>query len=96
MKVKVEAIKKEYVDIEVNTSDAFRILCQTLDMEWMLDDDLDFYAALDKETEECFVMKGGEVYDDRGELYLALCNLAREIFPNCELRNPTVVKREEE
>lgn len=100
MKVKIEAVKKEYVDVEIDKSDAFRILCQTLDMEWILNDEFSFYIRENEYEERTVWLRvyGGsdKEFDERGDLFLALCKLAGEIFLNCELRNPLIVKVKEE
>lgn len=94
MIMRVEAIKRENVDIEIDEIDAFKVLCKTLHMDFMLDDNKHIYAAEDTNTGEIVVVKDDKVIDDRGKLYIALCAVAECIVPNCELRNQKIVKTE--
>lgn len=76
--------------IDIDEAEAFRILCKTLDMEFVLNDDIEFYVKKDEEYEElkvCYKENGHEkVYDERGELFVALRNVAVNIFPNRSFR----------
>ena len=96
MMMKIEAIKREDVEIEIDEIDAFKILCKTLHMDFMFNDNTYIYAAKNTSTGEIVVVDGDKVLDDRGELYLSLCAVAANIVPNCELRNPKIVEMEEE
>lgn len=96
MIMRIEAIKREDVEIEIDEIDAFKVLCKTLHMDFMLDDNKHIYATEDTNTGEIVVVKDDKVIDDRGDLYIALCAVADNIIPNCELRNPKIVKMETE
>lgn len=96
MIMKIEAVKREDVEIEIDEIDAFQLLCKTLHMDFMLDDNTNIYAAKNTNTGETVVVKGDKVIDDRGDLYIALCAVASNIVPNCELRNPKIVSMEKE
>lgn len=99
MQIKMPVIKKEEVIIEMDQIKAFRILCQTLDMDWMFDEDNKYYVYEDENEERSvwsYNLDGtGNVYDDRGDLFLLLCALSEYIVPNSELRNPIIVKGKE-
>ena len=98
--MKIDVTKKEKVEIDIDEIEAFKILCKTLHMEWMLNEDYKYYVCEDEYGERS-VWKtveygyGDREVDDRGNLFLALCSVAENIIPNCELRNPRIVKREE-
>lgn len=98
--MKVNVTKKEEIEIDIDEIKAFKILCKTLHMEWMLCDDFQYYV-LEDEYGDRSVWKtveygyGDRKVDDRGDLFIALCGVAENIIPNCELRNPRIVKREE-
>ncbi len=88
MLVDIKAIQTVQSDIE--PEEAFRILCKTLSMDFILDDDTDYFVTKDA-YENNIVCKGtnGKVktVDDRGDLFIALCNVAVNIFPNLSFRN---------
>ena len=68
---------KVNVSMDLNESQAFQILLETLDVK--LPEDIPQFKVSD-----------GEIvcdWDDRGELYLALYHLATKIFPNTEFRH---------
>ena len=92
--MKVEAIKREDVEIEIDEIDAFKLLCKTLHMDFIVDDNTDIYPAKDISSGEIVVVKDGKVIDDRGELFYYLCKVISCIVPNCELRNKNVVEME--
>lgn len=88
MLVDIKAIQTVQSDIE--PEEAFRILCKTLSMDFILDDDTDYFVTKDAYGNN-IVCKGtnGKVktVDDRGDLFIALCNVAVNIFPNLSFRN---------
>ena len=92
--LKIEAVKRENVEIEIDEIDAFKILCETLDMDFILDDNIDIYPAKDTNSGEIVVVKDGKVIDDRGELFYYLCKVMSCIVPNCEVRNKNIVEME--
>ena len=88
MIVDVEA--KAVCQIDIDAGEAFRVLCKTLHMDFVLDEDTDFSVEMDYETGESVVYatKDGnkELYDDRGNLFIALRNVAVNMFPNTAFR----------
>lgn len=50
---------------------------------------------VDKETGEIWMYANGELWDNDGELYMAIYHLATKLFPNTEFRslfdNPNVI-----
>ena len=75
--------------IDIDKYEAFRILCKTLDMEFVLDEDIDFFVRKDCYDNNCvWYVKDGhdEVYDERGDLFVALRNVAVNMFPNVYFR----------
>ena len=76
--VKCEAV----VSIDISYGEAFKTLVKTLDMDFILkDEDLRFYNNDDGEL--CIYKRvdgHDELYDDRGELYKALMQVANCIF----------------
>ena len=88
MIVDVEA--KAICQIEIDSYEAFRILCKTLRMEFVLDEDTDFFIRKNSYDENCvYHTKDGhdELYDDRGDLFIALRNVAVNMFPNVYFRS---------
>lgn len=93
-------IEVEYMLIDVNTKmvyqidieseEAFKILCKTLNMNCVLNEDIDFFVR-----ESCYgdrrvyYIKNGhdEEYDYRGDLFIALRNVAVNMFPNLAFRS---------
>lgn len=83
--VKVKSISQ----LDIEPEEAFRILCKTLDMDFVLYEDIDFFVREDCYGDMCvYYIKDGhdEEYDDRGDLFVALRNVAVNIFPNLSFR----------
>jgi hypothetical protein len=75
---------KAVCQIDVDYPEAFEMLCKTLEMDCVLDEDRDFYVVRDDygDSRVCYTENGCEhTYDDRGELFLALRNVAVQVFP---------------
>ena len=75
--------------IDIDEYEAFRILCKTLNMEFVLDENIDFFVRKDDYGDNCvYYIKDGhdEIYDWRGDLFVALRNVAVNLFPNLEFR----------
>ena len=98
MKIDVNCYSKQTIDVDER--EALRILCKTLEMEWILSDDGPFtvipdddgYLDVYKLNAKSFDMHKpiGEqctLYDDRGELFVALSNLIVRMFPNVDFRS---------
>lgn len=85
--VKTSAI----VNIDIESDEAFKVLCKTLNMEYILNDEYDFYIEKDSHGNNCVCrrMPNGHPkrYDDRGDLFIALRNVAVNMFPNLPFRN---------
>lgn len=84
--IKANAICK----IEINSYEAFRMLCKTLHMEFVLNEDIDFFIKEDRYGIRCvYCIKDGceEEYDNRGDLFIALCNVAVMLFSDVSFRN---------
>ena len=97
MVVDVKTIATCQVDIDSN--EAFRILCKTLNMDFVLDEDRDFFVRKDCYGENCvYVTKNGhdEEYDDRGDLFVALRNVAVNMFPNALFRSADYIYKGDE
>ena len=76
--------------INIDSSEAFRILCKTLHMDFVLDEETDFFVRKNDEEENCvYVIRNGhdELYDVRGDLFVALRNVAVNMFPNLWFRS---------
>lgn len=85
----IDVNTKAICQIDIDKCEAFRILCKTLHMEFVLDEDIDFFVRKDCYGENCvYYTKDGhdEVYDDRGDLFVALRNVAVNMFPNLYFR----------
>lgn len=82
-------IKAKY-EIDIDECEAFRILCKTLGMEFVLDENRKFYVKKDEYGDNCVYINsyGSEMYyDSRGDLFVALRNVAVNLFPNVLFRN---------
>ena len=74
---------KSVLNIDIDSGEAFRILVKTLHMNCILNEDHNYYTCKDSNDElHVYRMVNGhdELYDDRGELYEALINVANCIF----------------
>lgn len=87
----VENIKiKTVANIEIDEVEAFRILCKTLDMDFVLDEDTKFIVKKNEYDENSvYIIRNDkeEIYDERGDLFVALRNVAVNIFPNLYFRS---------
>lgn len=75
--------------IDIDQYEAFRILCKTLNMEFVLDENIDFFVRKDDYGDNCvYYIKDGhdEIYDWRGDLFVALRNVAVNLIPDLEFR----------
>lgn len=86
----VDVTSKQTFNIDIEPEEAFRILCKTLSMDFILNDESDYFITKDASGQN-IVCKGtnGKVktVDDRGDLFIALCNVAVNMFPNVSFRN---------
>lgn len=86
----IDVKTKAVCQIDLDADEAFRILCKTLHMDFVLDEDTDFFVRKNEDDENCvYIMRNGhdELYDDRGDLFVALRNVAVNMFPNVLFRN---------
>ena len=72
--------------IDIEAEEAFRLLCATLRMDIVLVEDADVFIAKDDFGNNCVYSLHGK-YDDRGDLFIALRNVAVNMFPNIYFRN---------
>jgi hypothetical protein len=86
----VDVYAKAEVKLNIDCDEAFRILCKSLDMAYMLDETVNkLFVNRDSEGDLMVyhtVNGHDEVYDSRGALFIALANVAVNIFPNLEFR----------
>ena len=86
----VDVNVKGICSVDIEPDEAFVILCKTLHMDFVLDEDIDFFVKKNEYDENCvYVMKNGhdELYDERGDLFVALRNVAVNMFPNILFRS---------
>lgn len=86
----VDVKTKTVCQIDIDEDEAFEILCKTLYMEYVLDEDTKFFVRKNEYDENCvYVMINGhdEEYDNRGDLFVALRNVAVNMFPNTSFRS---------
>ena len=91
MEVTVKARSTHTLDIE--PEEAFWILCKTLNMDFVLDEINDFWVD---ESGLVWIRENGHdrEVDDRGDLFIALRNVAVNMFPNLPFRNdPYIYER---
>ena len=85
----VDVNAKAVCQIDIDSSEAFRILCKTLHMTSVLDEDTQFIVKKHEDGENhLYAIKNGAEYhyDDRGNLFIALRNVAVNMFPNTSFR----------
>ena len=85
----VDANVKTTMQIDIDSAEAFRILCKTLDMDFVLNEDIDFFVRKDSYGDNCvYYIRDGhdERFDDRGDLFVALRNVVVNMFPNVGFR----------
>lgn len=86
----VDVQAKAICKIDIESSEAFRILCKTLHMDFVLDEDTEFFVRKGYDGENhVYITKDGhdEEYDERGDLFVALRNVAVCMFPNTFFRS---------
>lgn len=89
MLVDVRAVQNTQIDI--TPEEAFRVLCRSLKMECVLENEGEYFVVHDGDIDELVVRKRyndrfDEAYDDRGALFVALSNVAVQMFPNVDFR----------
>lgn len=81
---------KAVIKAEIDEGEAFRILCKSLSMDFVLDEDTDYFIKKDEWGENgVYALKNGRdhKFDDRGDLFVALRNVAVNMFPGLYFRN---------
>ena len=84
--VKVNAV----VPVDIDSEEAFRVLCKSLQMGFVLDENTKFFVRKNRlgDNGVYYVTNGQErLYDSRGDLFVALRNVAVQLFPNVEFGN---------
>ena len=74
------------------------VTCKTLQMEFVLNEYIDFFVRKDSYGDNCvYYIDNGhdEMYDDRGDLFVALRNVAENIFPNLSFRSADYIYKED-
>lgn len=91
----VEIPVESVIKIDLNSENAFVVLCKTLDMECVLDEDTEFIIKKNEDDENnvyVITSDGKEsLYDERGDLFIALRNVAVNIFPNLYFRGDSYI-----
>ena len=63
-------------------------LCKHLQMEFVLDEDRDFIVVTGSDGIKRVIEKStGHIYDDRGDLFIALRNVVVQMVPNVYFRS---------
>lgn len=78
------------IQIDISSSEAFSILCKTLGMSYVLNEDTEFIIKKNEDGVTCLYTNRDGVehfFDDRGDLFVALRNVAVNMFPNTLFRN---------
>lgn len=102
--VPVEVTAKTKLTIDITADEAWRILCRTLGMEFIFEDDThDFYLKalgedFDPDYDEpcvCYRGENGEdvVVSSCGNKFAALCTIAVHMYPNVEFRSAPYIYR---
>lgn len=84
MEVMVKATTESRIDVE--PEQAFKILCESLSMSFVCDESHDYYVSPAGAVWKTINGRDTEV-DDRGDLFIALRNVAVNLFPNTIFRN---------
>lgn len=87
MKVDIKA--NAIIQADIDEIEAFKILCKTLHMDFVLDEDTNYFVREGEFGENgVYVTDGHDIkVDDRGDLFVALRNVAVNIVPNVGFRN---------
>lgn len=81
---------KAICTIDIDSAEAFRILCEILHMGFVLDEDTDYFVYKNSYGElNVFKTVDGHdsCVDERGDLFVALRNVAVNMFPNTLFRS---------
>lgn len=88
----VEITTKSVTSVDIESDEAFRVLCKTLNMDYVLNEDMKFGVEKDSHGRNYVYRIGNDGsfykrYDDRGDLFIALRNVAVNMFPNLSFRS---------
>ena len=95
----VDVNTKAVCKVDIDAAEAFRILCKTLYMDFVLNEDIDFCVKKDVNRELAVYNKYSpyeKCYDSRGKLFIALRNVAVELFPDVSFRNDDYIYKDKE
>lgn len=81
---KVNIPIRTMIETDLHPVDSFRILCHVLEMDYVLNEFMNFYVKEEDGELGVYVDRDGEpvLYDERGDLFVALRNVAICICPN--------------
>lgn len=86
----IDVKAKAICQIDIDEDQAFEVLCKTLHMEFVLDEETVFFVKENAWGEKCvwYINENGQeqIYDDRGDLFVALRNVAVTLYPNIWFR----------
>lgn len=88
--MKVAVNTDTVLEINIDSDEAFRILCKTLYMDFVLDEDTDYFVYKNSYGELAVyktVNGHDECVDDHGFLFVSLRNVAANMYPNLLFRN---------
>lgn len=88
--MEVNVNTKAICTIDIDSAEAFRILCETLHMGFVLDEDTNYFVYKNSDDElNVFKTVDGHdsCVDERGDLFVALRNVAVNMFPNTLFRS---------
>ena len=86
----IETKVKTVINIDIEPDEAFRILCETLKMSSVLSEDDEFFVKQDergKNSVYCTCKGYDKKWDDRGDLFIALRNVKKNMFSNLYFRD---------
>lgn len=99
--MKINLPIRQTVEADIDEKDAFRILCKSLDMEELIFNekyDDAYVTTYESGDNEIWANCDGhdKVIDDRGDLFIALRNLACCLYPNLPWRGADYIYVERE
>ena len=86
----VDITAKQTLKADIEPEEAFRILCKTLHMDFILEEDFDYFVNENEFREKAvYKTENGrdKCVDDRGDLFIALCNVAVNMCPHLDFRS---------
>lgn len=86
----VDITTKRTFNVDIEPEEAFRTLCKTLQMNFILEEDFEYFVTEDGYGGKAvYKTENGrdKCVDDRGDLFIALCNVAVNMFPNLDFRS---------